>query len=422
MTEAAQIGGTQPAVGGPVAGADRLVSLDFIRGIAVLGILFANIVAFGHPMLAYAWPGAFPAPPGPADKALWLVQYLLIDGKMRGLFTLLFGAGMALFVDHALARGASAWLQLRRLAWLMLFGVIHFFLLFWGDILFIYAFSGMVALPMVRMQASVLLAVGIVWYLVGGLFFALMFVGAVQLERSAELAPQAYETLQADWRERERDAAAELAAFRKGNYAEEVAFTWRARSHVLSQSPTFALIETVPLMLIGMALYRFGMFSGGLDPGAMRRWGWAGVIAGIALTLPLGLWAVRAGFPPYLTEFVFNAAPQIPRLPMVIGLAALLALWAPRAATGRLGGRVVAAGRMALSNYIGTSIVMMLVFRHWAGGLFGELARPALLVVVALGWLTMLAWSRPWLARFRYGPLEWAWRCLTYGRFFPLRR
>ena len=81
-----------------------------------------------------------------------------------------------------------------------------------------------------------------------------------------------------------------------------------------------------------------------------------------------------------------------------------------------------AAGRAAFTNYLGTSVVMMLVFEGWAGGLFGELTRPGLYVVVAAAWVLMLAWSKPWLARFRYGPLEWLWRSLTYGRIMPLRR
>src|SRR5690606_8906573 len=109
-------------------------------------------------------------------------------------------------------------------------------------------------------------------------------------------------------------------------------------------------------------------------------------------------------------------------LPMILGLAALLALWTPAATRNRLGLRFVAAGRMAFSNYLGTSLVMMLVFQGWAGGLFGQLHRGALLVFVVLGWLLMLGWSSPWLARFRYGPLEWLWRCLTYGKTFPIRR
>lgn len=131
---------------------------------------------------------------------------------------------------------------------------------------------------------------------------------------------------------------------------------------------------------------------------------------------------MSAGYPLMLTQLVFNGVSGFLHLPMILGLAALLSLWAPTASQGWLGRRFVAAGRMAFSNYLGTSLVMMLVFQGWAGGLFGELHRAGLLLLVALGWVLMLAWSRPWLAYFRYGPLEWLWRCLTYGKLFPLRR
>ncbi len=111
----------------------------------------------------------------------------------------------------------------------------------------------------------------------------------------------------------------------------------------------------------------------------------------------------------------------LPRLPVVLGLLALLSLFGAHA-SGWLGQRVIATGRMAFSNYLGTSIVMLLVFHGWAGGLFGALGRPQLFVVVAATCALMLLWSKPWLERFRYGPLEWLWRCLTYGKLFALKR
>ena len=87
-----------------------------------------------------------------------------------------------------------------------------------------------------------------------------------------------------------------------------------------------------------------------------------------------------------------------------------------------MGGRLVATGRTAFSNYLGTSILLLFVFHGWAIGLVGRLHRPELLLIVLGVWLLMLLWSKSWLARFRYGPLEWLWRCLAYGKVFPLRR
>ena len=403
----------------PEAAPQRLVTLDFIRGIAVLGILVANIVAFSSPVIAYSWPGGYLVP-APGDRWIWLVQYVLIDGKMRGLFSLLFGASMLLFLERAWARGAGGWLQARRLLWLMLFGLAHFYLLFWGDILFLYGIAGLVALLFVRHEPYKLLGLGIAWYLAGALYLTAVTSISVTAEGAASgiaHAPAVQGTAQAVAKARR-----ELGAFATGSYPAEVSFIAREHSGVLRQYPLFALIETVPWMLIGMALYGYGLFDGRLERRLLLRWGWIGFLSGLALSVPLGLLALREGFPFYLTRFVFDDIGQLPRLPMTLGLAALLAAWAPRAARTRLGGRIVAAGRMAFSNYVGTSALMMLIFRHWALGFYGELTRAQLLMPTVLGWVLILAWSKPWLARFRYGPLEWCWRCLTYWRLFRFRR
>lgn len=425
--DAASNGSAGDGPGAPVDSAERLVTLDFIRGVAVLGILFANIVAFGHPQLAYSWPLAVPGHGETADRAIWLAQYLAIDGKMRGLFTLLFGAGMAMFMDRAWARGETSWLQVRRLGWLLLFGLAHFFLLFWGDILSLYALAGLATLPMVRGDAKALLYMGLAWYCGASLLLIASFTGTLSLELEPALRavqPQAWDAISQAWDQRVAAFHAQGAAYAKGSYWAEVAYTFTHQSRLLGQYPYIAVFETIPLMLIGMGLYRYGLFSGAVNGAQLRRWGWGGVILGTALSLPLGLWAMLTGFPPWLTEFAANAGGQLLRLPTILGLAALLALWAPRdlQGAGWLGERLVAAGRMAVSNYIGTSLVMLLVFRHWAGGLYGQLDRAGLLAAVALGCLLMLAWSKPWLRKYRYGPLEWAWRCLTYGRVFPLKR
>ncbi|HEU4651105.1 MAG TPA: DUF418 domain-containing protein [Croceibacterium sp.] len=410
----------------PVGSDERIVALDFIRGIAVLGILFPNIVAHGYPVLAYYWPEGLAGGSTAFDRWVWLFQYVLIDGKLRGLFTLLFGAGVYLFMERAWARGATRALQVRRLAWLALFGLAHFYLVWFGDILFLYAVSGFAVLAMIGWPARRQLRVGLVWWIVGALFLTAALASQAAPEilpdgRSEQ--PKAYAELRKDEAKMTSDAAANIRAMREGGYGEVVAYRARTESSTVAKTPFIAVIETIPLMLVGMALYRLGLFSGGFDPARMRRWGWIGFAGGALLSLPLGLWAMAAGFPLMLTQFVFNGASQLLHLPMILGLAALLTLWAPAASRTWLGSRIVAAGRMAFSNYLGTSVVMMLVFQGWAGiGLYGELHRDGLLLIVLAAWALMLAWSRPWLARFRYGPLEWLWRCLTYGRRFPFRR
>jgi uncharacterized protein len=206
-----------------------------------------------------------------------------------------------------------------------------------------------------------------------------------------------------------------------GDYPGWVAHNFAEHGSDIGILVLFFWFETLPLMLLGMALYRMGLFEGGFDPRRQRLWGWAGLAVGAVLTLLVALWARGTGLTYYATLAAFSGWSHFPRLLMTLGLAALLTLYGPRA-TGWLGTRVSAAGRAAFTNYLGTSLVMMLVFHGWAGGLFGELTRGELYLVMLAAWGLMLAWSKPWLERFRYGPLEWLWRCLTYGRRFALRR
>jgi uncharacterized protein len=278
---------------------------------------------------------------------------------------------------------------------------------------------------MLRWSARTQFWVGLIWFVLGSLLFAASMGFQAALEGMPEMRAQtgdAWQQVEQQWQDQIESSEEEAAVVREGSYGDVVAYRLAEQSSQLGLYAVIGIFETMPLMLIGMALLRFGLFEAALDRRKMRLWGWIGVAGGALLGLAIGWWAVARDFPPFLTQFLFNGASAAPRLPMVLGIAALLALWAPTAARGWLGSRFVAAGRMAFSNYIGTSVLMTLVFQGWAGGLYGELDRAGLLVVVVLAWVLMLAWSKPWLERFRYGPLEWLWRCLTYWKLFSLRR
>jgi uncharacterized protein len=405
--------------------AGRIVTLDFIRGVAVLGILFANILAFSEPLHAYYWPIALQHPMSRTDEALWLAQYVLIDGKMRGLFSLLFGAGMILFVERQGPR-----LQLRRLFWLALFGLAHYFLLFRGDILFTYAFCGLFALAAVRLDGLRLLMLGLALYVLGGLWTSVLYAPQLQLEAAVlGNCPTNVEcVLTSEDRTYWSAVNAQLAEARaesevmRGGFAGIVAYNWQEHGWEAVDGAVLALLETLPLMLIGMGLLRVGLFHDAPPSRRLLAWGLGGIALGAALTLPLALWVAGAGHPFYRSGFAFLGPAQLARLPMILGLAACLVWLAPRAGGGWLGDRLVAAGRMAFSNYLGMSLVMAFLFQGWGLARFGTPDRLELLEPVLGGWILMLVWSKPWLDRFRYGPLEWLWRCLAYGRLFPLRR
>jgi uncharacterized protein len=409
----------------PVAAGERIETLDFIRGIAVMGILAANIVAFGQPFEAYMYPSAFLVDVGDPGGWLWIAQFILIDGKMRGLFTLLFGAGMYLFMEKAWARGATRSLQAWRLAILMLFGMIHFFFIWLGDILFYYALFGFLVLACIRWSVKTQLAVGLGGYMLGVIFYAVTMtvpwaIAATTLGDAPEMA-EARAGLRGGVEQTLARGDVPNAAIAAGDYGTLVMHRLTEQwSEPLANALLFGF-ETFPLMLLGMALYRLGFFSGAFDRRKMVRWGWAGLILGALAHLAIGLVMQADGFSFYGTLAAFVGWSPLPRLWMVLGMAALLVVHAP-SATGWLGDRIRAAGRAAFTNYLGTSILMMFVFQGWALGLFGQWNRPQLYIVVALAWVVMLAWSKPWLDRYRYGPLEWLWRCLTYRTLFPLKK
>ena len=417
--------GDGDAVIAPIAAGERNGTLDFIRGLAVMGILAANIVAFGQPFDAYMYPAAFMTDPGDPGGWMWIAQFILIDGKMRGLFTLLFGAGIYLFMEKAWARGASRGLQAWRLAILMVFGVIHFFFIWPGDILFYYALFGFITLACIRWSIKAQLGLGLAGYMGGVLFYAAAMsmpwaIMSGNLGDGPEMA-EARDGLVAGIEQTLARGSVPNAAIAEGDYG---ALVMHRLTEQWSEPLLNALLfgfETFPLMLIGVALYRMGFFSGGFPRGKLLLWGWLGVILGGFAHLAIGLAMQADGFSYYGTLAAFVGWSPLPRLWMVLGLAALLVVYAP-SATGWLGERVRAAGRAAFTNYLGTSVVMMFVFHGWALGLFGELNRPQLYLVVALTCALMLAWSKPWLDRYRYGPLEWLWRCLTYRRVFPMRK
>ena len=427
MSEAVQAGETQPEIVEPVAvTGGRITSLDFIRGIAVMGILAANIVAFGQPFSAYMWPEAFLTPHPDTHDLMWVAQFVLIDGKMRALFTLLFGAGLYLFMEKAWERGRGRKLQVRRLLGLGLFGLIHFFFIWTGDILFLYSVAGMAALLFIKMKARNQLILGLIGYFVGGLLY--LAVGW-SMQTAAEggfggdtaQAVEMREEMQAGKSEDLEDSLEDAAAIKAGNYAGFVAHNFQDNSFELLFVLLLFWFETLPLMLMGMALYRLGLFDGRMARGKQIGWGALAILVGGLLSFWIAWQTYLDGLSYYGTLAAFMGWSHFPRAIMGVGLLAVLAVVGMQA-SGWLATRIAAAGRAAFTNYLGTSILMLFVFHGWAGGLFGKLDRIELYMVTAATWIVMLAWSKPWLDRFRYGPLEWLWRCLTYGKWFAIRR
>ena len=406
----------------------RIFTLDFQRGVAVMGILLLNVVSFAMPEMAYLNPAIYGGNDG-ADLIVWLLNFVLADGKMRGLFSMLFGASMMLIADRAAARDENPdKVHYARMAWLALIGLAHFVFLWSGDILFLYAVMGSVAFQFRHLEPMRLIALALAIYMIGALITIFLMMGPMLSAQLAATAPDAslaarasYAAIMADPEMSGSDVPGALAIYR-GDYA--AILTHRVTEQ---WSTPFAVLfklgpECLPLMLLGMALFRSGFLTGERNVSTYWQTGLCLYALGAVGTAAIGWIIIDSGFDMVVTLNAWMGWALIPRLPMTVGLASLLIALAHGTAASNPAQRIAAAGRMALSNYLGTSLVMTAIFYGWGLGYFGQFGRAELYLFVIAVWALMLLWSKPWLARFHYGPFEWLWRSLARGQMQPLLR
>jgi uncharacterized protein len=300
------------------------------------------------------------------------------------------------------------------------FGFAHLYLIWFGDILGHYALAGAIAFFFAGLNAVRLFAMGAA-LLVGTLIWnALPLLATIESASSNSPEARAFWTAMSKGFGTPPSAyvQAEIAAM-KGSWADNIQWRWTHQPGILAFFKLGGL-ETVTAMVFGMAAYRSGMLTGAWPRERYRRW--AAVCLGIALPAYalIGLATLQHGFDQRWVYFgsIVGTAPF--RIVATFGYAALILLLASRA--GWLASRLAAVGRAAFTNYLGTSLVVTAVFYGWGLGQFGEWDRAAIYVVPPLVWLLMLAWSKPWLERFRYGPLEWLWRSLSRLELQPMRR
>ena len=424
----------------PVSSAERLRTLDVLRGTALLGIALMNIVFSGLPMAAYANPNVW----GGNDSlnvGILAVQWVLFDGKMRALFSMMFGAGIVLFMQRALERDngvRAADLLSRRMLWLMLFGAVHGWLIWAGDILYSYGLFGLLLVPMrnVRPRRQLITA---------GIFLVLLSVAVVgqgfsqRSTRNEAMAARAVEAQGKPLTKEQQDAKKEWdeiynrALPSKEKLQEEIDNYRKGYRGVMTQRvPVMRQLNFVPvyfppgvdiwaLMLIGMALFKLGVLQGDRPTGFYVRLAAAGYGFGIAVNSLSTYGMITSNYDIIATTF-WNAPYELGRVAVALGHASIVILIARGGWMRLLTDRLAAVGQMAFSNYISHSIIYALVFYAPGLRLFGQLQRYQLYYVVLGMWVLSLAVSPVWLRHFRFGPLEWCWRSLTYWQRQPMRR
>ncbi len=402
------------------AASPRIPAMDVLRGCAVMGILWMNITAFALPQMAYFNP-AVAGTPQTGDILFWLSSFLFFDGKMRGLFAMLFGASMLLLIDREEMAGRSGRrAQVVRTAWLFLIGLAHHVLLWWGDILMLYAIVGLAALLFVRQEPMALVKMAFLLFLLHFLLCA-AFIGSLYAWSHAAAAPGADAALRDGFQAfiaplsgpGSGTTQMEIATYR-GDIGGIVAYHLAGFPGEWFWSFSFTALEALGFMLLGMAMLKGGFLTGRWDAEQYRRTARHCFLIGLPPMAALAAWVVLGGFAP-LPAFGSALAWSFPfRIPLTVGWAALILWLLSRHAQRPIVDRIAAAGRMALSNYLGTSLLMTAIFYGWGLGLFAEV-RPALLLPFVLGaWAIMLLWSPLWLAHFRMGPMEWVWRSLMH--------
>jgi uncharacterized protein len=393
---------------------DRVVSLDVLRGFALLGILVMNIQSFSMPEAAYLNPSAYGDLSG-ANFWVWAAGRLLADEKMYGLFSILFGAGIVLMTSRIEQEGGrSGALHYRRMGWLLLFGLLHAHLLWYGDILYTYALCGMFVYLLRRKTPRALIIWALVFYVLGT---------AIGLGIGASMASWPAAELEAftveNWRPSPQMIQEEVTTFRGGWLTQLPA---RIEQAIAMETIIFLVVgawKTIGNMLLGMALLKMGVLSGEAARAVYVRM----AIAGFALGLPIvafGIWRNVDNGWPVTALFVttqFNYWGAIIADFGWIGALMLLYL-SPGAA--RIKATLAATGRMAFSNYILQTLICTTLFYGHGFGLFGTVSRVQQITIVVLIWIVQLVISPLWLSRFAYGPLEWVWRSLTYWRRIPL--
>jgi uncharacterized protein len=399
----------------PVAPSERIRSLDILRGFAVLGILVMNIQSFSMIQSAYINPTTFGDLTG-INRLVWILSHVFADQKFMSIFSILFGAGVLLFTARAEEKGfRSGKLHYRRSLWLMLFGILHAYLLWYGDVLFTYGLCALIAYLFRKVRPTRLAVIALAIIAVPSLMFA--FFGW-----SMQFWPEeAYEQNITRWAPSAERINEEIAAL-QGGWLDQM--SERLPAAIATQTFVFLIWygwRAGGLMLLGMALLKWGILSAErsrrLYLSLVGLWVIIGLplIAGGVITNSVRSWLYDYSM---FFGWQFNYWGS---LFAALGYIGIVMLFSQSSWLTGLKRHLAAVGRMAFTNYLMQTVICTTVFYGHGLGFFGRLERFEQALVVLAVWAFQLIISPIWLRHFRFGPAEWLWRSLTYLRLQPMR-
>lgn len=415
----------------------RISSIDTLRGFALLGILLMNIIGFAFPFASYFNPVFDNATQG-INFLVYGAMELFAEGAMRTLFSMLFGAGLLLFIAKPEASESEVKrLFYRRTLLLIGFGAVDAYLFLWlGDILFVYGVAGLLLYPFRKLSPAKLAASGFVLLVCLTLIHSISHFEAKELSQNVsaiqalpEGVPKTEEQLAAvaqwemflnDQFVSPKQIAGELIQRKSGYWA-----------NVVSQAPITVLLQTwglvfgtlwdaLAMMLLGMAMMKWRIFN------AERSTQFYSALCAVGFSIGLIVNAYEvyqlkaSGFEMYWSGS-FRPTYEIGRLFMALGYIGAIMLICKHQVLDSARSALASVGKMALTNYLSHSIICNSIFMGFGLGLAGELERFEIYVIVVGIWIFQLIFSSWWLKKFKFGPAEWLWRSLTYGERQPLR-
>ena len=398
----------------------RIDALDLLRGLGVLGILAVNAASFAYPWYAYPNPIMGPFPFEGAEVTSWFASHVFFEFKFITLFSMLFGISIFL-VGGERGDAQKGPILRRRLSWMVLFGLIHGLVLWYGDILLAYALCGFIMLLCRSWRPTRLLITGVILVVIGSLSW--IALAGLALAPEGVMSQAELDAIAASfWTVPEAALLESIAQFRgdAGTVAVANANNWFFFQ--VFGIPTATAWRTLGVMMIGLALFKMGPLAGKGRTSTYILW----ILLGAASLVAVALTAQEQ----IAIGFAFPAAAGLNLLPnyflspfITLGYAAVLILALRANILGIVGHALSAVGRMAFTNYIAQTVIMTCLF--WAGRgptLFAEIDRAGQWMIVAAIWIAQLLWSPLWLRFFQYGPLEWVWRKLSYGGEVRIRR
>ena len=403
------------AIVSPVSLSDRIISLDVLRGFAVLGILIMNVQSFSMISAAYINPDAYGDLSG-LNKWAWIFSHIFADLKFMTIFSILFGAGIILFSGNVEAKGYSpAKLHYRRMFWLFIIGMMHAYLLWYGDILVCYALCALLVFLFRKKSPKTLLILGLITVSVASLLY-LMSGFSMQF-----WPPEAIENTMKGWKPAADLVQREVQAY-QGGWLEQM--SKRVPGSLSMQTFLFLFYTSWRaggMMLIGMALYKWDILSAARS----TKFYLVSIIVGFIIGLPLIISGVVKNFASGWTlEFSMFFGFQYNYWGsafMALSYISIIMLICKSSILQKLKSVLAAVGRMAFTNYLLQTIICTTIFYGHGFGLYGKVERFTLLLIVLGIWILQLIISPIWLRYFRFGPLEWLWRCLTYWKIQPFK-